>query len=192
MIILFFDIYFQIGVLHFYNYQFRLRYEDKTDNYKNEELQFENIYQKIRLSSRFEYRTEINKNFVLRFRIEGVRVELEESDYEVGYAGFGEFNWNISKVLKFGSRLAYFSTDSFDSAIWLFEYAMPGYMTTNALYGEGIRSFIYLKLTPLELIDIWVRYTYTTKNNVESMGSGWNEIDGNQDGRLYFQIDAAF
>jgi hypothetical protein len=170
----------------------RFRYEDKTDNYKDDEIMQEYIYDKTRMSSRIEYRGQVNKNVNIRFRIQGVRTILENNRNESGYAGFGEINWEISDFIKAGSRIAYYSTDSFDSALWLFEYAMPGLMQTNVLYGEGIRSFVYFKISPFEKLDFWIRYTYTSKNNEDSLGSGWNEINGNKDNRVYFQIDAAF
>ena len=173
-------------------FTFRLKYEDKSDNYRDEIIKDEYIYQKERYSARFEMKHKLNKDVYLRFRMETVAAHLQENRIETGYAGFSEISWQIFRSLKWGARLSYFSTDSYNSAIWQFEYAMPGLLSTTALYGEGIRAYGYIKYTILDKTDIWLRYSYLSKDHTESLGSSWNEIEGSNDSRIYLQIDAAF
>lgn len=170
-------------------YTLRLRYENKTNNFKDESQQQELLYQKRRYSIRNEIRHKYSSKLYFRVRFEIANVSLENGRSESGYAGFFEFAWQVNKWLNTGSRIAYFSTESFDSAIWQFEYAMPGFMTTSALYGEGTRSYAFIKLSPLQNLDFIIRYTVTQKNATNTIGSSWNEIEGNKDGRIYFQLD---
>lgn len=170
-------------------FTFRIRYENKTQNFKDESIQKEILYQKRRYSIRNEIKHKFSSKLYFRMRFELANIQLENERRESGFAGFFEFNWQILNWIKAGSRISYFSTDSFDSAIWQFEYAMPGFMTTSALYGEGTRSYAFINISPYKDLSFIIRYTLTQKNAVNSLGSSWNEINGNKDGRIYFQLD---
>lgn len=167
----------------------RLRHESKSDKFKDEINSSEILFQKERNSLRAEFRHKYSKYLMFRFRAESAIVSLGDNRNEKGFAGFVESAWTLSKYFRLGGRLSYFSTDSFESAIWQFEYAMQGFMTTTSLYGDGSRAYIFLRISPYDNLNFTLRYTNTSKNRVESLGSSWNEILGNKDNRIYFQLD---
>ena len=168
----------------------RLRYEDKTDALEAIDLNKKVVFQSKRSSIRLELKHRLSKDFGSRIRLETVYVDFDNNKpEEFGAAGFAEINWRVSEIIKVGGRLSYFSTESYSSAIWQFEYAMPGYMTTPALAGNGMRSFVYLKIEPFDAIDIWLRYAVTSKNYADRMSSGLTEISGNSMKMFYVQIE---
>ena len=171
----------------------RLRYEDKTDSHTDYDIEQKLVYQKIKPALRFDIKHNVNTKLFLRFRSESnaVLYEKDKSDEE-GFMMFMELSWQIFKQLKAGGRATIYSTDSYDSAIWQYEYAMQGYMTTVPLYGKGSRYYMYLKIMPIENIILTLRSSYMKKNNTETLGSGYYETLYNEDLRFYFQLDLRF
>lgn len=146
-----------------------------------------------RFSLRVECSRELSKTLSLRLRAEGVRLEYHGvKPNETGIIGFAEARWQVAEWLRLGGRLAAFSTESFASARWTFEYALPGMMSNPALYGNGTRSFFYAALTPVQTLTVRFLYTATAKNGETSLGSGNDEIAGSTDSRLTLQLDAAW
>jgi hypothetical protein len=167
----------------------RLKYEDKTDA-----LTLDNnskiVYQQKKVGMRFEITDHVKSNLMLRFRLEGDYIDFENyQPHEIGLAGFGELIYKPYEFLETGGRISYFSTDSYASAIWQYEYTLPGYMTTSALYGDGTRTYLYIRFKPVEWLSLWARYAVTAKNNLDYIGSGVDEILDNSKKVLYFQMD---
>jgi len=168
---------------------FRISAENKTDainitdNYKK-------TFQKEIYRTRVEYENQLHKKFGIRFRMEANYICFRNiiAD-EKGAAGFVEINWQPIHFLNSGLRFSPFSTNSFESVIYQYEMAMPGYMTTVPLYDDGFRSFAFIKISFFQNMDLLIRYSITKKNNVESLGSGYLEIWGDKDQRLMFQLD---
>ena len=168
----------------------RIRYEDKTDAHTDYDLGQKLIYQKAKPAIRLDIKHKVNSKLFFRIRTETNAVLYEKSiSNESGFMMFFEISWQIIDQLKFGSRASLYSTDSYDSAIWQYEYAMPGYMTTVPLYGKGARYYMYFKIMPLENIILTLRTAYNKKNDTETLGSGYYETLSNEDLRFYFQLD---
>ena len=94
--------------------------------------------------------------------------------------------------LKIGARATLFQTDSYNSSVWQFEYAMPGFMSTTALYGAGSRFYIYSNIHIMNEISLIARYSITSKNQTKSISTGYNEILDNSNQVLSFQLDVGF
>lgn len=168
----------------------RFKFEDKTDAVKFAKDDFHTIYQRKKYLLRFDLRRNLTRTLSIRLRADGTY--LDNSGIlpnEIGSAGFAEFVYDESFNLKLGARLTIFSTDSYSTAIWQYEYSLPGIMLTPALYGEGAKAILWAKYRPAEFIDVWARFSYLTKNNVKSIGSGLTEILGSDDKRLHLQVD---
>ncbi len=168
----------------------RLRHENKSHS---DPLSTKDFFQKLRTSARFEINQNPAGSSKLRFRLEAVNCKFENAmPEEYGFIGFLEYSDYILDYIRLGGRLTYFSTDSYESAIWQFEYAMPGMMTTTPLHGKGLRTYFYGRIEILDYADIWLRYDITTKNDTEVIGSGLNEINGNSRSRFTVQVDFTY
>ena len=169
---------------------FRLRYENKTDSYTEPTLSQKFTYQKSRYGIRFEIKHNINSKVEIRCRAEGCLVSFEEyKTKEYGAMFSADLLWQPLRFLKMGGRITYFSTESYYSAIWLYEGVVPGMMSTTALFGEGMRTYIVAGVTPFEFLSLWARYTITSKNNINTISSGVNQIDDYRDRKLVLQLD---
>lgn len=169
----------------------RTRLEQKNDAFSTPETRTD--YNVERISLRAEYSRSVSRNLSLRLRTEAARVSFSGiKPVETGTVGFFEAQWQAADWLRLGARVAPFATDSYASARWTFEYALPGAMSNPALYGTGIRTFFVATITPINLFTARILYAATSKNGVTYLGSGYDEILGATDSRLTFQIDAAW
>ncbi len=173
-------------------YLFRLKYESKTqaitDNYKNR-----SSYPETKFSSRIDLQNKIGAKFTIRERVEAIYSDFSDNKAsETGFACFLDMNFELNEFFDLGGRIAYYSTDSYDSAIWQYEYSIPGIMATSANYGKGTRFYMYMSFMPIKEFAIRMKYAKTQKNNISKLSSGLNEINGNIDERLYIQLDCNF
>lgn len=170
----------------------RLRSENRTD--KITDLNNNGtIIQKYRNSIRIDLSTDHSKQFQTRFRLEYCLIYYEDIiPQESGLAAFSEADYLPSDYLKFGARATLFQTDSYNSSIWQYEYAMPGFMSTTALYGAGSRFYIYCRLMPINEIALIARYAITSKNQTKTLSTGYNEILDNSNSVISVQLDVGF
>ena len=169
----------------------RLRNEISTDSYKNDSDVYTSFTKNIS-RARLDF-IQSFKDIKLYIRGEGVYARFGNiKTDEKGFLTFADLSWEPLSYIKIGGRVTYFSTDSYESAIWQFESIVPGYFLTFPMYGKGTKLFIYAGFTPVGEVSLWLRYSILTKKGVESMGSGYNEIRGNTDSRLYLELDVRF
>lgn len=85
-------------------------------------------------------------------------------------------------------RLAWFQTDSYNTRIYTYENDLLYVFSIPAFFGEGIRTYLNLKYKMNNKIEIWFKLANLVHNDVESIGSGYNKIVGNQKTELKFQL----
>lgn len=164
----------------------RLVVENKTNEKKINNLN--SIYQQTKYLLRHDLIYTALEYFSFRLRNEIKFVDNSSIiNNEMGFANFIEVYYN-QKIIKVGLRLSLFDTDSYDSAIWQYEYLMQGSMYSFPAYLQGSRYLFYCKILPLEFIKIELNYNITRKNNTNSLGSGNDEILRNYSNNLFFQI----
>lgn len=171
----------------------RLRWESKTDALPSEDpfggmsLQ---TFQKTRSSLRAEARHPISKRLALRLRFEITTVAFATlKATETGILQFAELDWRADSELRLATRIVLFETESFDSALWQYEFSVPGSLSNPPLFGKGMRWTALVQYRPIDAIALSTRYAITVKNEVEFLGSGVNRILGNADRQALFQVD---
>jgi len=131
----------------------------------------------IRLKGRFDYNSyHIN----------------DTGENENGYSFFQDVRYSANQDLNLYLRLIFYRTKSFNSAIYEYENDLTGVLSNNALFGEGIRWYFILRYKPLNMIALSLKYSETYKPAENSISSGLNEIKGNIDNRISFQLDLQF
>lgn len=89
-------------------------------------------------------------------------------------------------------RYALFNTADFDNRQYAYERDVAMAFSLPAYAGNGIRSMLMLRYRVSKKIDIWLRYARTTYNNVESIGSGGEQMNGNTKTDVKFQTRIRF
>jgi len=166
----------------------RLRYKSQKEINKSDTP---NYYDNNRLDLRQEYK--IQKDYSLRFRADINFTSHSESSYAgIGYLFFSEYSQSLFKSNTNSIRLTYYNTDSFEEAIWHYEYLLRGYLLAPPLYGEGYKILIKSNITIFENYLISFAYTFDYRPSVSSLGSGLDKIEGNLRNTLYLQLDYNF
>lgn len=132
---------------------------------------------------------------VLRFqaRYEAAFVSYEGNQApEFGMLGFVGASWSPAPWLSLTGRMVAFRTESFDSAVWQYETALPGTLSNPPLYGQGVRVYLMLEMQPLPAITLYARGSLTRRFDVSTLGSGATQINSNTDAQLMVQVDVRF
>ncbi|MFP4369452.1 MAG: hypothetical protein ACLFR2_07725 [Candidatus Kapaibacterium sp.] len=167
---------------------FRIKHEKKGAVKTINDIKY--IYPETKTYSRIEFRHKPLNRLELRYRLEAVNTDFDSKiKSETGAAGFAEINLLPLDWLKIGARTALFDTESFESAVWQFEYTAPGLISSKALYGSGSRFFLYFRAEIFGFARLNARYSVTEKYNTRSIGSGYDEIPGTVDIRFLIQLD---
>lgn len=169
---------------------FRFNFKNKTNEFTiNKKTIF---YQRDKLNLRGQYDFVPMKKLNLSARLEVVH--LNNQGYiadENGIAGFIDVRYAVLDWLKLSARTALYSTKSFASTIWMYEYFYPGYALSTSVYDEGTRTMLGIELK-LSNVNIYFRYTNLFKPNVATLGSGNEQVNTNAINRIYCQIDFKF
>jgi hypothetical protein len=111
---------------------------------------------------------------------------------ENGFLIFQDVRYRPVQLYQLYVRFTIFDTKNYDTRIYAFENDLTGILTNNALFGQGTRWYILFKLSPLNTLDISIKYAETFKPKEDVLSSGLNEIEGSLDNRISFQLDLNF
>lgn len=115
----------------------------------------------------------------------------KESNYTTGFVLAQDVNFSIWR-LKITSRVALFDTEDYNNRQYVYERDVLYSFSIPAYYGRGIRSYIMVQYNASKSFSFWIRYARTHYKDKETIGSGLEEIDGNQKTDLKFQVRYKF
>ena len=116
----------------------------------------------------------------LRARVEVTRAFEEGGPEHIGVILYQDVRWKPRTWLQFDARLAFFDTDGFDARVYAYESDLLYTFSVPAFSGRGQRTYALVKLEPLERLDLQFKYAVTRFENVDTVGSGLDEADGNR------------
>lgn len=175
------------------NFELRLRYK-----YENKEVTEligfdEEIVRRLKQIARTELIYNVSRFLRLKTRIEYNHYFIKDAGLkENGFLVFQDVRYVPQKNINLYGRIIFFQTDSFNSAVYEYENDLLGVMPNLAMYGKGVRWYLIIKYKPLNFLTLSTKYSETYKPDVTSLSSGDNEIIGNVDNRISFQIDMSF
>ena len=169
----------------------RYKYEDKE---VTELINLnEQIVRRLKQIARTEFIYNISKFLRLKTRIEYNHFLIKDSGLkENGFLVFQDMRYVPLKKINVYGRIIFFQTDSFNSAVYEYENDLLGVMPNLAMYGKGIKWYLIFKYKPLQFLTLSTKYSETYKPDETVLSSGDNEIVGNVDNRISFQIDLSF
>ncbi len=179
-------------------YEITFRYKRKDSpsaTYENDlygrlvQQTFSRVQQNYRLTSEFTS----SQSLRLSSRIEWITVQYNGlKAEEEGMLMSQEIRWNLSLPLTIQARLAVFDTYSYDSSIYEFEDDLPGVYSNPALYGRGMRWYFILRYQIFSKMYIAAKYAQTVMENVKSIGTGNDEINGNSQSFVNMEVEVQF
>lgn len=160
----------------------RKELSQKIDNLKSLVTQLKQTY-------RGEIIYEVSKSLRLKTRVEILNYILNSFNKENGLMVFQDLRIFPLQNIQLDSRIIFFQTDSFHSAIYEFENDLAGIFTNTALYGKGVRWYLLVKFKIIKHLSISAKYSETYKPLEKVIGSGLSEIQNNVDNKISLQID---
>jgi hypothetical protein len=106
-------------------------------------------------------------SFSLRSRGEYAACSIE-APYEEGYMLMNEIKFKLFREAGIILRAAFYSTDSFNSAIYTYETGIPGVMENKVLSGNGFRIYTIIKIAPENFPVLYLKYSDTIKQSMNT------------------------
>jgi Helix-hairpin-helix motif len=145
---------------------------------------------KTRTQIRLHLNQHINKNLELRNRVEW-SIYSNQTEQSTGFVVYQDVIYKFEKhPLSITSRLAYFDTKDYNSAIYAYENDVYRSFTVLPYYFRGNRFYINLSYPILKNGYLETRFARTYLTNKKSFGSGLGEVEGNTrtDIKVQFRI----
>ena len=117
--------------------------------------------------------------------------KIENTSKSDGYAVIQDIETKFKKF-QIKGRIAYFSTDSYDSRIYAYENDVLYAVSFPAYYGKGWRYYLIGKMPIGRNLDAWIRIAQTNVSDRATIGSGTSEIEGNKKTDLKLQLKYSF
>lgn len=170
--------------------QFTLRYKlkEKEQNGSSSGLE---TYR--RQNYRLEIQYQANKTLTLKNRAEMSQYKTASTTNKYGFMAFQDIKYSPSRS-RFSGNLRYtlFDTQGFDTRIYAYEndvlyaYSSPGFQN------KGMRFYINGRYRVKRRLDFWIKYSITKYQELTSIGSGLDEIEGNSKPEIKIQIRYRF
>ncbi len=158
------DFYLQSFFIPFDNLRTRVRIQrkEKTDYtyniQKTKQIPFQSISYKLLIENRYAF----SELLLISHRMDFVY--LNNSSYlpnEIGWHTFLDFACSPASWCDFGIRANLFSSESFSSAIYVFEIFAPDFMFSQPYYEYGYKGSVWCNLKSNDKgINIYLRYYY--------------------------------
>ena len=126
----------------------------------------------------------------IRSRLQWSSFSFEEAE-TYGFAVVQDFNFEFGKF-KIGTRFALFEADDFENRQFAYERDVLYAFSIPSYSGVGIRNYVLVQYGLSKKLDIWLRMGRTIRNDVESIGSGRDKIEGNHRTDIKAQVRYVF
>ncbi len=179
--------------LVYYNYkifpktELRIKYIYQNKEVESDFNEVKSLINNVSNNMRLEILFDSSQKLKMKTRLE--LISISQSKKENGYLISEDINYSFHNNLQFNGRIILFRTHSYNSRLYAYENDLPGIMTIPALYGEGIRWYILIKYKTKFGINLSLKYSELYKPDERTLGSSYNEINGNLDNRISFQFD---
>ena len=172
---------------------FRIKQQNKPKNVTADTHPISNQYNVKQVNYRFHISYKVTSAITLANRVEFVTYQKGDVVPEKGYMMYQDLNYSPFKSkISFSARYVLFDTDTYNTRIYAYEsdvlyaYSIPSY------YYQGNRFYVTLRYRIVRGIDCWLRYGTTVYSNQKTIGSGLDEIDGNQKSEVKAQVRFQF
>ena len=170
--------FFPSGKVEMY---WRIKQEVKPENAKLETPGLNVIKDVNNFKFRYHIIYHLSNNLQLRNRLEISKYQKGDEAKEKGYLIYQDIIYKPKNIpLSLAFRYGIFDTDSYKSRIYAYENDVLYAYSVPAYFYKGIRTYLSLKYSIKEGIDLWLRFAQTYYANKETISSGLTEINGNK------------
>jgi hypothetical protein len=138
---------------------------------------------------RFQYDKKISSRLSLQGRFENV---FETLAHKEGINLYQDLKIRLLTAIYLQARYSSFQTADYDVRIYEYENDLPGCYSMYALYGRGNKCYLILRWQPAEFLTIWLKYRRLYFDGVETIGTGFAEIQGDIRRDIRVQVQFSF
>jgi hypothetical protein len=169
----------------------RFKQQDKQENLNGNPIDALSTSRQRNLRLNASYK--ISPSFSMQSRVEFNYIKKETLPLDNGTVFFQDIKYNrLGSPVSIALRYATFDTDDYDTRIYAFENDIPGVFSIPSYYYKGKRAYIMFRYKLMRGIDVWARYGVTVYDNIDVIGSGLDEINGNHKSDLKLQLRLEF
>jgi len=132
----------------------------------------------------------VHPQIKMKSRVQFSTYSLAE-EFTKGFAIIQDLNIELYKF-KIGGRIALFDTEDFENRQYVYERDVLFAYSFPAYNGVGLRSYAIAQYSPNSTITFWVRYSQTNFMDRDTIGSGLEEIDGDELSEIKAQVRFRF
>jgi hypothetical protein len=155
-----------------------LRYRNSYREYGESNDTIRQTYSRIKNNIRWHGDFTVSKNIVLKTRVEYNHTQSKENGN--GFLMYQDFVFRSSdKRFTTSFRYAWFNTDSYNERFYAYENDLLYVFSVPAYYYKGNRVYVVSSYKISDNVTVYLRIANTFYSNRESIGSGGEEIYGN-------------
>ena len=177
------------------NFYVQLRSEIEDDEYEVLDS-FGRSQRRLGTAQRSSFRANleywVNNNVRLRTRGELVRSRQAGEDLELGYLLYQDLRLRINDEFSLDTRLSMFDTESFATRVYQFENDLLYVFSSQSFFDQGQRMYVLLNYEPFDFLELWAKFGITIYEDTQVIGSGLNQIEGDQRSEIGLQARVRF
>lgn len=172
----------------------RYKFENKQKNEINNITALNDVLaEQIRQQFRLHLNYKISLLFETESRFEQSQFSTVNAADAYGTLIYQDFKFKFYKnKFTINTRLALFDIDNFNARIYAFEDNVPYTYSVPMFQNSGVRFYLMASYKIAKNIKVFARFLHTKYNNVKSIGSGLELINGNTQSDLIMQLQMSF
>ncbi len=171
----------------------RFRSESKAYNYSGGEPVLNPVIPQARQNWRTQMSIKLNSSFTFRSRAEMVWFDKKGPEAENGFTLYADVLFKpMMKPFSGNIRLQYFETDGYNSRLYAYENDVLYSYSIPVFYDKGYRYYLNINYDINKKITIWAKLAQTLFSARQTVGSGLDEIPGNQKTEVKLQLRYQF
>jgi len=185
----------EVAFNRLFNFYVQVRSESREEEYEVLDS-FGRTQRKLGMRLRSGYRANLEywPNRSVRLRTRGELVQSREPGEEIqwGYLIYQDLRLLMGKKLRFDARLTMFDTDSYASRVYQFENDLLYVFASQMLFKQGQRLYVLLNYEPTKFLELWAKFGLTVYEDEQVIGSGLNQITGDQKSEIGIEVRVKF
>ncbi len=161
-----------------------LRYKKKDRNVQEGNLEFNSAGIKKNIVFNADYQVEQWLKMKTRVQYSDFLHNLHRTR---GIALIQDLNFTFGRW-RISSRYALFDSEDYENRQYVYEKDVLYAFSIPAYNGQGTRKYVLLQFKANSNLSFWIKYAVSSYRNINSIGSGLNEIQGNDKGDVRAQM----
>lgn len=142
---------------------------------------------------RFHLEYKATPSFTFRSRAEWVFFKAEKVAPAHGFLVYQDVIFKeMHFPLQLTGRFCLFDGDTYDARLYTYESDVLYVYSVPSFYNRGIRWYLMARYSVTRGVDLWVRFAQTYYSNINTIGSGLDEINGNTKSELKAELRLRF